>query len=129
MTFIFRLLVVLIAISATFHFIYWVPFSLFPFVVPPVIQYIVSLLCALVIGWYIWTSSDSWPSGLISSSISGAVLIGSIGFCVGFFGPMIFTPESNQGPLLGILITGPAGFILGGIGGLLYRIIKIRKGR
>jgi hypothetical protein len=38
----------------------------------------------------------------------------------GFFGPLIFTPDANQGPLLGIFITGPLGFVLGGIGGGIY---------
>ena len=38
-----------------------------------------------------------------------------------------FTPDANQGPLLGIFITGPLGFILGGIGGLVYRLVKSRK--
>jgi hypothetical protein len=32
---------------------------------------------------------------------------------------MIFTPEANQGPLLGIFITGPIGVVVGGIIGAL----------
>lgn len=54
-------------------------------------------------------------------------MTGSVGFCIGFFGPIIFTPEANQGPLLGIFITGPLGFILGGIGGFVYWMAKRRK--
>lgn len=42
-----------------------------------------------------------------------ALWLGGIGFALGFFGPMIFTPGANQGPMLGIFITGPAGFVLG----------------
>lgn len=42
---------------------------------------------------------------------------GGVSFAVGFFGPMIWAPEANQGPLLGILITGPLGTVAGfGIG-------------
>jgi hypothetical protein len=41
------------------------------------------------------------------------LLLGLTGFATGFFGPMVFTPEANQGPLVGILISGPAGFVLG----------------
>jgi hypothetical protein len=44
--------------------------------------------------------------------ISGLVL-GSIGFAVGFLGPLILTPNANQGPLLGIFVTGPLGFDIG----------------
>jgi hypothetical protein len=40
-------------------------------------------------------------------------VVGAIGFVGGFFGPMIFMPESNQGPLVGIFVTGPGGFLLG----------------
>jgi hypothetical protein len=36
-----------------------------------------------------------------------------IGFLIGFLGPIFLSPGANQGPLLGIFITGPAGAILG----------------
>jgi hypothetical protein len=49
----------------------------------------------------------------------GAVVLGLIGFAAGFFGPLILTPEANQGPLLGIFITGPLGAALGAIIGAL----------
>ncbi|TGP66964.1 hypothetical protein EN858_34710 [Mesorhizobium sp. M4B.F.Ca.ET.215.01.1.1] len=48
----------------------------------------------------------------------GAIL-GIVGFLGGFVGPVIFTPEANQGPLLGIFITGPLGFVLGLVGFVL----------
>lgn len=41
------------------------------------------------------------------------VILGLVGFLSGFLGPMVLSPESNQGPLLGILITGPLGFLAG----------------
>ena len=55
----------------------------------------------------------------------GAIL-GIVGFLGGFVGPVIFTPEANQGPLLGILITGPLGFILGLIVGFVLRVLPGR---
>lgn len=46
-----------------------------------------------------------------------ACFIGFLGFLAGFIGPVILTPGANQGPLLGIFITGPLGFVLGlGVG-------------
>ena len=42
-----------------------------------------------------------------------AFVLGGIGFIAGFFGPILLTPEANQGPLLGIFITGPLGFVFG----------------
>jgi hypothetical protein len=59
---------------------------------------------------------------IIASVFKGAVIVGAIGFCAGFFGPMLFAPDANQGPLLGIFITGPLGAVLGAIGGFVYGI-------
>lgn len=57
----------------------------------------------------------------------GAALAGGVGFMLGFFGPMIIAPGANQGPLLGIFITGPLGFALGFPLGFIYWFIKTRK--
>ncbi|TPN99833.1 hypothetical protein [Mesorhizobium sp. B1-1-5] len=56
----------------------------------------------------------------------GAIL-GVIGFLGGFVGPVIFTPEANQGPLLGIFITGPLGFVLGLMVGFVLRLLPDRR--
>lgn len=52
--------------------------------------------------------------------LSCALGVGFISFLAGFIGPLIFMPESNLGPLLGIFITGPVGF---GVGLLLGTLI------
>ena len=68
------------------------------------------------------------PPGIIGLRFFiGAFITGAVGFCAGFFGPMIFSPQSNQGPMLGIFITGPLGFILGAIGGFIYGMVKSKK--
>ena len=59
---------------------------------------------------------------MVVSVFKGALIVGGIGFCAGFFGPMVFAPDANQGPLLGIFITGPLGAVLGAIGGFVYGI-------
>lgn len=45
--------------------------------------------------------------------LTWGIVFGLVGFVGGFFGPMILTPEANQGPMLGIFITGPLGFLSG----------------
>ena len=50
--------------------------------------------------------------------IGFALLVGAIAFALGFFGPMIVTPGANQGPMLGIFITGPIGFVVGLLWGM-----------
>lgn len=55
------------------------------------------------------------------------ISVGAVCFLIGFIGPIIITPKSNQGPLLGIFITGPLGFILGIIIGIIFRnVLKNR---
>jgi hypothetical protein len=46
-------------------------------------------------------------------AILWAAVMGGTGFAAGFLGPLVLTPEANQGPLLGIFITGPLGVLLG----------------
>jgi len=58
------------------------------------------------------------------SALVGGVVLGGIGFAAGFFGPIILTPQSNQGPLIGIFVTGPLGFVLGAVVGWLYARIR-----
>ena len=57
---------------------------------------------------------------MLRAALRGGCLLGGIGFALGFFGPLIFTPEANQGPLLGIFITGPLGFVAGLVLGALF---------
>lgn len=57
-------------------------------------------------------------------SFKWCLIIGGFGFLAGFLGPLIYAPEANQGPLLGILITGPLGVILGGLCWSLSRIFR-----
>lgn len=87
---------------------------------PPLspIQILISALASALVAWYAWRATGSPEfAGFVGSVFLGAVVIGGIGFLGGFLGPMIFAPSSNQGPLLGIFITGPLGFVAGAIGG------------
>ena len=61
-----------------------------------------------------------WTLGL------GAAL-GGVAFLAGFAGPILLTPDSPQGPLLGIFITGPIGFILGLLLGLAIGTVRQRR--
>ncbi|HKC93539.1 MAG TPA: hypothetical protein VKB81_05910 [Nitrospira sp.] len=122
----FRLFASFVVFLATYYFVYWVPFSFLPFLHQNGVAIILSLLCAIGAARYTWKQMGSMPDGLGSTILSGAMTVGAIGFCGGFFGPIVFTPEANQGPLLGIFITGPLGFILGGVCGLVYWLTVTR---
>lgn len=58
-------------------------------------------------------AQPSAGSRVAATALKGGCLFGLIGFAGGFFGPIIFAPDSPQGPMLGIFFTGPAGLVLG----------------
>jgi hypothetical protein len=61
------------------------------------------------------------PTAIKPPGFLWIVLLGVSGFVAGFFGPMIFIPESNLGPIVGILFSGPAGF---GLGLVMFLVMK-----
>jgi hypothetical protein len=132
---ILRLFLAIITVPVTYYFTFWAfALLLTPFKTQQwmrILVNIVPLLCAIFAGWYVWRKKfESVNFGLISYSLIGAVLLGVVGFSAGFFGPIIFTPEANQGPLLGLFITGPLSFVIGGIAGRIYwktRHQKVQK--
>jgi hypothetical protein len=84
----------------------------------------VALCLASVSAFWVWQSMQEARGGIFTTAIRWAAIVGAVGFCLGFFGPMIFAPQSNQGPLLGILITGPFGFVAGGLTGLAFALFR-----
>jgi hypothetical protein len=123
----FRILILFVVVPATYYFIYWVPFSIIPFGDHRWIANLISLICAIGAGWYVWRKLGSLKENVISDVVLGALILGGTGFSIGFFGPMIFTPNSNQGPMLGIFVTGPAGFIIGAVLGFIVGAIRGRS--
>jgi len=53
------------------------------------------------------------------------LVLGAVGFSCGFFGPMILSPDANQGPLIGILISGPGGALLGLVLGVIVTAVGL----
>ena len=41
--------------------------------------------------------------------------VGGVGLGLGFIGPLVLSPQASLGPLLGILLMGPVGFVLGAV--------------
>jgi hypothetical protein len=89
---------------------------------------VTSYVCAAAAAYYVWretgrmlpTRAASDTAGRLSYILVGAAVVGGTCFALGFLGPMIFWPHANQGPLLGIFITGPLGVVVGAIAGAIY---------
>jgi hypothetical protein len=122
-----RVLVTLVAAVATFYFAFWVGGALLISAQLYWLSYVASILVAIVVARYVWVHTDSLKAGLIRSMLLWALVTGAVAFSAGFFGPIVLTPEANQGPLLGIFITGPLGFILGAVAGAVYWLLRRRR--
>lgn len=122
-----RIIMTFFAFIATYYFIYWVPLSLIPAVRKvAMLPTIIALLIAITIAVAVWKGMRATSHNLAYHILMGGIIVGAIGFVLGFFGPIIFNFGGNQGPLLGLFFTGPIGFILGLIAGAVYWKVKAK---
>ncbi len=84
---------------------------------PDWISVALALFGAVLVAWYTWRLVSGEKMGTGISVLCGALMLGGLGFIIGFLGPMILAKDTSQGPLVGIFITGPLGVFLGAIGG------------
>ena len=115
-----KFVIAALVFAAVYFFSYWM---LFAQVLPETAPWMASaaaLLTATGSAFLVFRSMGA--AGVFATAARWAAIAGAIGLCGGFFGPLILTPEANQGPLLGLFITGPLGFIGGGICGLIYAL-------
>jgi hypothetical protein len=75
---------------------------------------------ALLALWFAAVGQVATERKMIGRTLLTGLTVGVVALLAGFFGPLIFTPQSNQGSLLGIFITGPAGFVLGCIAAFIW---------
>jgi hypothetical protein len=118
-----QIVVAAVVFLAVYFFSYWLLFvqiiSTNALIGPNILALIAGLAAAILV----WQGLAAAEQGIVATAATWAAIAGAVGFCGGFFGPMIFTPHANQGPLLGLFITGPLGFVGGGVCGALYAIL------
>jgi hypothetical protein len=89
--------------------IFWVPVTLW-------------LLTMSVLCWWSALSGHQAASrASIRASWRAGWRVGAVGLAIGFVGPLVLSPKANLGPLLGILLTGPLGFVVGALGAGVMR--------
>ena len=79
--------------------------------------------------WFVLRGHIAESRALIRSGCLGAFALGGVAFLAGFIGPIIIWPEANQGPLLGIFVTGPLGAAVGAGLGVLVAASRHRRRR
>lgn len=85
---------------------------------------LVGATVAIMCWWFVLRGNVVESRARMVAALKGGLVFLGIGFFAGFFGAIILFPKSNQGPLLGIFVTGPIGFCLGTILGWLYTMIR-----
>jgi hypothetical protein len=83
--------------------IFWMPIALW------------LLTMGLLCWWTVLAGQETRARARIAASWRMGWVLGGIGLALGFVGPLVITPSANLGPLLGILISGPGGFVLGAL--------------
>ena len=117
-------IVSILVFLAVYPFTFWLFFvQILPLNLVLVAQ-LASLGTAFAAALWTWRAMRAGGPGFLTIAARWAVVAGALAFCVGFFGPMILAPGANQGPLLGLFITGPLGFFGGGIAGLIYALCR-----
>jgi hypothetical protein len=122
-----RVVTTLISFVATLYFVFWIGGALVLSRLPLWVTLPVSVITAGCVAAYVWNYTKGSQHGLFSSILAGGFIIGGIGFVSGFFGPIFFAPDSNQGPLLGLFVTGPLGFVIGALSGAIYWFVRERN--
>ena len=125
-----RIILTSVVLLAGYYFVYWSFLSLIPGIYEvDFLPEILSLLIAIALSIFVWKNTLTILNSLLSYVVLGGIFVGLVGFSIGFFGPIIFNFGGNQGPLIGILFTGPIGIVLGMIGGAAYWKANQRRGR
>ena len=76
---------------------------------------------SLVCGWFALRGHVEESRAEMRAGCATGAVVGGVGLVAGVLGPVILTPESNQGPLLGVLVTGPLGAVAGTLIGIVSR--------
>jgi hypothetical protein len=84
-----------------------------------------ALILPVILGvlWFAWRSGRP----IVQRAWVWGCVVGFIGFAIGFLGPIVWAPESNQGPLLGIFVTGPLAFDVTVLAVLALGVIRSRR--
>jgi hypothetical protein len=84
----------------------------------------VSLTLAAVLLTFAVGGARAAVRRLLVSALTGGVVLGGVGLLGGIVGPFIVDPRGTHGRLVGLLITGPLGFVVGCVIGALMALTR-----
>lgn len=80
---------------------------------PDWVNVTMALICSVLVGWYCWKLVAGEKLGMGISVLSGPLMLGGLGFIIGFLGPMVLNKDTSQATLLGIFVMAPLSTIAG----------------
>jgi hypothetical protein len=83
-----------------------------------------STILALFLVWFALRGHRQATRNAIRTGCLVGTVTGALGLAGGFLGPILLSPDSPQGPLLGIFVTGPIGAMLGTVVGTLVGVVQ-----
>ena len=92
--------------------VFWVPLTLWLLTM--------SVLC----WWSTLLGHQAASRANIRASWRAGWIVSGVGLAIGFVGPLVIRPNASLGPLLGILLTGPLGFVVGVLGAGVVRAAR-----
>jgi len=115
---ILRAIFAVLAFFGSFVFIRLLLLALMPTGAAAWVGSVLALAAGLLAARLAWLHAGARSGSRLRSALLGALVLGALGFALGFFGPLVLAPDANQGPMLGIFVTGPGGALLGALLGL-----------
>ena len=103
-----------VVFAAAHFFSYWMVFLQIIPDTPSQLAWSLSLVTGFLAAALAWCKLGNRNQGFGAAIACGAVTFGSLGLIAGFFGPVFLAPQFNQGPLVGLSVAGPLGFLAGG---------------
>ena len=96
----------IVVFAAAFLSSYWLLFVQIMPEDPPWLATGAALLTAGALAGLIWRGMQLETPGVIGTAMAWAGIVGAVGFCGGFFGPMAFTPKPIRGRCSGFSSRG-----------------------
>jgi len=78
-----------------------------------------SLGLASLVSWYVWKWLSGSHIGFLAAMLCGSLVLGGIGFILGFLGPMLIAQDTQRATTLGIFFASPLGLVIGAIAGYM----------